>query len=221
MVWRIVSRNKIDDHLSLTFMNISPRRHWKLFLALCMYALPALPVAAEVYQFDKVHTQILFFVDHFGFSKSQGEFLEFEGQFTFDKNNFEKSEVYITIDAESIDMDDDKWNRKMMGKKYFNTSLNPTIEFESTRIERVDKSGARVHGNLTLLGATHPITLEMRFNKAGLNIATGKKTAGFSGHASLKRSDFGMDSYLKYIGDEVEIRLEVEGAIEPFRKNES
>jgi polyisoprenoid-binding protein YceI len=216
-----VGRNKIDDHLSFTVMKTSPRRLWKFLLALCMYAIPALPVSAEVYEFDKVHTQILFFVDHFGFSKSQGEFLDFEGQFTFDRNNFEKSAVRIIIDAESIDMDDDKWNRKMAGKKYFNTGTHRTIEFESTRIERVDESNARVHGNLTLLGTTRPITLEMRFNKAGLNIATGKKTAGFSGHASLMRSDFGMRSYLKYIGDEVEIRLEVEGAIEPFRKNDS
>ena len=213
--------NKIDHHLSFISKNNYLRSVLKILFALCLYALPALPVAAEVYQFDKVHTQILFFVDHFGFSKSQGEFLEFEGQFSFDKNNFEKSEVRITIDAESIDMDDDKWNRKMMGKKYFNTALHPTIEFKSTRIERVDESNARVHGNLTLLGTARPITLEMRFNKAGLNIATGKKTAGFSGHASLHRSDYGMSTFLKYIGDEVEIRLEVEAAVEPFRKNDS
>ena len=36
----------------------------------------AQPAKAEVetYEFDKPHTSILFFADHLGFSKSQGEF---------------------------------------------------------------------------------------------------------------------------------------------------
>lgn len=176
---------------------------------------------AREYTFDPVHTQILFFTDHFGFSKSQGEFLDFEGSFTFDERNFEDTEVELTIYADSIDMDDDKWNKKMKGKKYFNTKTFPTIRFVSTKIVAIDAQHAVVKGNLTLLATTRPIDVHMKFNKAGLNLASGKKTAGFSGHAMLKRSEFGMTAHLKYIGDEVEIRLEVEGFIEPVRKNDS
>ena len=179
------------------------------------------PAWAREYVFDPVHTQILFFADHFGFSKSQGEFLEFNGTFTFDKKDFEKTKVEITIFTDSIDMDDDKWNNKMRGKQYFNTEEYPTMKFVSTRIEAIDSRHAIVKGNLTLLDTTLPVDVHMRFNKAGLNIASGKKTAGFSGHAMLKRSAFGMTKHLKYIGDEVEIRLEVEGFIENVRKNDS
>ncbi len=176
---------------------------------------------AQEYVFDRVHTQILFFTDHFGFSKSQGEFLDFAGRFTFDKNNFDKTQVEITIYADSIDMDDDKWNKKMRGKKYFNSEKYPTIKFVSTRIVPIDGKHATVQGNLTLLDKTLPVDVHMKFNKAGLNIATGKKTAGFSGHAKLKRSAFGMTTHLKYVGDEVEIRLEVEGFMENVRKHDS
>lgn len=178
-------------------------------------------VWARDYVFDPVHTQILFFTDHFGFSKSQGEFLEFEGAFTFDERNFEKTEVEITIYADSIDMDDEKWNKKMRGKKYFNTKMYPTIKFVSTKIETIDSKQAIVRGNLTLLNATLPVDVHMKLNKVGLNLASGKKTAGFSGHALFRRSDFGMTSHLKYIGDEVEIRLEVEGFVEEVRRNDS
>lgn len=173
---------------------------------------------ARDYVFDPVHTQILFFTDHFGFSKSQGEFLDFEGTFTFDERNFNKTEVEITIYTDSIDMDDDKWNKKMKGKNYFNTKKYPTIKFVSTEIQSMDNKQAIVRGNLTLLNATLPIDVHMNFNKAGLNLASGKITAGFSGHALLKRSDFGMTSHLKYIGDEVEIRLEVEGFVQKVRR---
>jgi len=194
----------------------------RLILTAASFLVPSTGAArAEIYELDKLHTQILFFVDHFGFSKSQGEFLDFEGRFTFDRNNIEKSEVEITIYTDSIDMDDDKWNRKMRGKTYFNTKAHPNISFRSNRIESVDDKNISVYGNLTILGSTRPIKLEMRLNKTGLNLATGKKTAGFSGSAVLHRSDFGMTSHTKYIGDEVEIRLEVEGAVEPVRKNDS
>lgn len=189
-----------------------------IFLALLACAIR--PTWAAEYVFDKVHTQILFFVDHFGFSKSQGEFLDFEGKFTFDKRNFEKSEVRLTIFADSIDMDDEKWNKKMQGKRYFNTKNHPSIQFTSTSVETVDKKNAVVHGDLSMLDTTLPVEVYMRFNKAGMNLATGKRTAGFSGYAQLKRSDFGMKSHLRYIGDEVEIRLEVEGFVEATRKND-
>ncbi|MDJ0956100.1 MAG: YceI family protein [Arenicellales bacterium] len=192
----------------------------KAFIFTVLFVLTTGAARADEYMFDKLHTQILFFVDHFGFSKSEGEFLDFEGTFTFDKRNFEKSEVELTIFTDSIDMDDEKWNEKMKGKRYFNTTKYPTIQFTSTSVETVDERNAAIHGNLTLLDTTLPVTVYMRFNKAGVNLASGLRTAGFSGHARLRRSDFGMKSHLKYIGDEVEIRLEVEGFIEKKRKND-
>ena len=192
----------------------------KSFIFTVLFVLTTGATWADEYIFDKLHTQILFFVDHFGFSKSQGEFLDFEGTFTFDKRSFEKSEVELTIFTDSIDMDDEKWNEKMKGKRYFNTTKYPSIQFTSTSVEIVDERNAAIHGELTLLDTTLPVTVYMRFNKVGLNLATGMRTAGFSGHARLRRSDFGMKSHLKYIGDEVEIRLEVEGFIEKKRKND-
>lgn len=199
--------------------NRNPLRQ-RAFAAI-LTALCSLPAYGETYQLDKLHTQILFFVDHFGFSKSEGEFLDFDGQFTFVRNRIEDSVVEITIYSESIDMDDDKWNRKMRGKTYFNSDTHPTIEFQSTGVEHIGDDRFAVHGNLSMLGSTHPVTLNMKLNKVGVNLASGKKTAGFSGSAVLNRSEFGMDKHLKYIGDEVEVRLEVEGAVPPFRKNDS
>ena len=182
---------------------------------------PALATAADTYEIEPIHTQILFFVDHFGFSKSQGEFLEFEGQISLDKRKLENTRVDLTIYTSSIDMDDLKWNKKMLGKDYFNAEVYPTMEFESTRIEMTGETTAKVFGMLTLLGNARQIELDMKLNKTGINIATGRKTAGFSGRAVLYRSDFGMNTHLKYIGDEVEIRLEVEASVEPVRKNTS
>lgn len=193
------------------------RRHVPAFIWLACLASPGW---AEQYEFDKVHTQILFFVDHLGYSKSQGEFLEFDGRFSFDKSNFESTQVELTILTDSIDMDDEEWNREMKGKRYLNTGEHPTIRFASTSVEPLDNKSAIVHGQLTILGRTQPIALQMTFNKIGISLTSGKQVVGFSGRTTLNRSDFGMKSFLRFIGNEVEIRLEVEGFAEPRRKHD-
>jgi polyisoprenoid-binding protein YceI len=165
----------------------------------------------EIYDFDKAHTQILFFVDHLGFSKSQGEFHEYDGNFTIDRENPENSSVHVMIKTDSIDMDDEKWDAHMKNEDFFHTEKFPDMTFKSTSIEMTGENEALVTGDLTLLGVTKPVMLETVHNKTGEHPYSGKMVAGFSASASLKRSDFGMTYGLPGLGDEVEIRLEVEG----------
>lgn len=168
----------------------------------------------DLYRFDTVHTQILFFVSHLGFSNSQGEFLEFDGELLFDESRFSDARVTITIDAKSLDMDDEKWNKRLKGPKYFDVDNYPKIRFISTRIEPTGPKTADVHGDLTMHGVTRPVVLSMRFNRGAIHPLSQKYIAGFSGEAVIRRSEFGMTSDLKWVGDEVNIRLEVEGILE-------
>ena len=58
---------------------------------------------------------------------------------------------------------------------------------------------------------TKPVTLDVTFNKAGAHPFNPKKQLiGFSATGTLKRSEFGMKYALPAVGDEVEIRIEVE-----------
>ncbi len=183
-----------------------------LLFAVIVYSAPIL--GQELYRLDTVHTQILFFVSHLGFSNSQGEFLKFDGELMFDENRFSATKVTVTIDADSVDMDDDKWTARLKGRKYFNAENHPKIQFVSTRVEPTASRSADVFGDLTLLGVTRPVALQMSFNRAGRHPLSQKYIAGFSGHTVIKRSEFGMTSDLKWVGDEVHIRLEVEGILE-------
>lgn len=67
-----------------------------------------------------------------------------------------------------------------------------------------------VTGDLTLHGVTKPVTLDVTVNKLAENPLAKKEEAGFSATATLKRSDFGMKTFLPAIGDEVKLILEVE-----------
>ncbi|NBC34173.1 MAG: polyisoprenoid-binding protein, partial [Alphaproteobacteria bacterium] len=59
--------------------------------------------AAEEWTIDPSHTHILFFVNHFGMSDIQGEFMEFDGTFMLDRDNPENSSIDVTIDVGSLD----------------------------------------------------------------------------------------------------------------------
>lgn len=165
----------------------------------------------ETYDFDKAHTQILFFVNHLGFSNSQGEFHDYDGHFTFNRGEPEKSKIDVTIKTDSIDMDDEKWDDHMKNEDFFNVEKFPTMTFKSTGIEVTGENTAKITGDLTLLGVTKPVTLDVTHNKSAKHPFGEKFVAGFSAHATLKRSDFGMNYGLPMVGDDVEIRIEVEG----------
>jgi polyisoprenoid-binding protein YceI len=180
-------------------------------------ALPANASAQEAYyEFDKAHTQILFFADHLGFSKSQGEFLDYDGYFLFNRTKPEKSYVEITIKTDSIDMDHERWDNHMKSEDFFNVEKFPTMDFRSTGIEVLSDSTADITGDLTILGITAPVVLHTVFNKAGRHPFNQKYVAGFSAHTTVDRSVYGMTYGVPMIGDDVELRIEVEG----IRKDE-
>ena len=186
-----------------------------LTLTSALFSLILFPVSAQAagerYSFDKAHTQILFFVNHLGFSMSQGEFLGYDGHFVFDQENPAASSIEVEIQTASIDMDDEKWDTHMKDADFFDVENHPVMSFKSTGIEITGEKTANITGDLTLLGVTKPVVLATTFNKAGKHPFGDKYVAGFSAITMIKRSEFGMMYGLPMIGDDVEVRIEVEG----------
>ena len=72
---------------------------------------------------------------------------------------------------------------------------------------------AKVTGDFTMLGVTKPVVLDVKLNALmphPLPFMNAREVAGFSGTATIKRSDFGMTAYVPAVSDEVAITLEVE-----------
>jgi polyisoprenoid-binding protein YceI len=176
-----------------------------------LFAGFAQPASAQIetYLFDKPHTQIMFFVDHLGFAKSSGKFLDYTGKILWDKGEPEKSSVEVTIPLKSLDMGDQTWNEHTLAK-LFQADQYPDMVFKSTAIQKTSDKTANITGDLTLHGVTKPVVLAATFNNAGKHPMMDRQEAGFSATAHLKRSEFGMNEALPMIGDDVEIRIEVE-----------
>lgn len=186
-------------------------RFIRILTAVSFLFIAAPANAAEKYEFDTVHSQIIFFVSHLGFSISEGEFLDFDGHYIFDKENPAASSVEVSIDTASIDMDDEKWNAHLKNKDFFDVENFPAMTFKSTKIEVNGDKTADIHGDLTILGVTKPVVLKTNMVGEGVHPYSGKTVTGFSAHTTIKRSEFGMTYGLPGVGDDVEIRIEIEG----------
>ncbi len=186
----------------------------KLLLSLGVLSVMGLaqPAAAEIerYTLDKPHTQILFFADHLGFSHSMGKFTDYSGSIVFNREDPAGSSVEVSIPTASLEMNDDAWNQHMKGADFFNVEKFPTMTFKSTAIKVTGDNMADITGDLTLLGVTKPVTLHVKHNSSGKHAFSGKYISGFSATGTIKRSDFGMNYGLPAVGDEVELRIEVE-----------
>jgi polyisoprenoid-binding protein YceI len=178
---------------------------------LMFFAAAAVP-AADTYKLDPVHTQVLFTVDHLGFSKSTGKFHVKDGTITLDQKDPSKSSVNATIDVASLNMGDATWEAHLKDKNFFNSQQYPTMEFRSTSVTAKDSNNLTVKGDLTILGVTKPATLDVKVNRVADHPMTKKPHAGFSAVTKIKRSDFGMKYGIPAVGDDTEIRLEVEAA---------
>ena len=182
-----------------------------LLLGVLAFGFATPSFAADTYRFDQAHTQVLFFVSHLGFAMSQGEFHQVDGSFTFDAETPAASVIDVSIATDSIDMDHEKWTAHMKNADFFNVEKFPAMTFKSTGVEVTGEKTANITGDLTILETTKLVTLAVTHNKSGFHPYSGKSVAGFSARANIKRSEFGMTYGLPGVGDDVEIRLEVEG----------
>lgn len=174
------------------------------------FSAPAL--AADTYKFDPSHTQVVWSVNHFGFSHPSGKFALVDGSLTLDEAKPENSKVSATIAIANLYTGIDKLNEHILSDTFLDAKKFPTATFASNEVIVTGKDTAKVSGNLTLHGVTKPVTLDLTLNKLGENMMH-KKTAGFSATTNIKRSDFGIMAYLPNLGDEVKIEIESEANI--------
>jgi len=62
-----------------------------------------------------------------------------------------------------------------------------------------------------MYGVTKPVTFDVTYNKGGDHLSGKYKIDGFSAQTTIKRSDFGIDAFIPWISDEMEILIQVEG----------
>ena len=177
-----------------------------LFLVTCLIAAPA--QAADTYTIDPSHTYAHFGVSHLGFSTMRGRIDSTGGTFTIDGNS---GSVSVDLDPASVDTGHDKRDDHLRSPDFLNVVEFPEMKFESTSVS-LEEGGGSIDGNLTLMGQTNPVTLEITYWNCGEHPFSKKPTCGFDATTMIKRSDFGSEYGAPGVGDEMAIWIEIEGS---------
>ena len=180
-------------------------------LFFCILALTAFPAAAaETYKLDPAHTSVVFGVKHLGIANFYGSFRGPTGTFQFDEKNPSMNSIQIEVKADQIDTGVDKRDKDIKGPDFFDAAKHPLISFKSKSVKKSANGTYEVSGNLTLLGKTNPITVEVRETGSGKD-PWGNFRRGFETSFTVKRSDYGMDFMLSGLSDDVKLTVSVEG----------
>jgi polyisoprenoid-binding protein YceI len=190
----------------------------KIAIGVIALAVPFGALAApESYTIDPFHTFPNFEVNHLGMSNMRGHFGKTTGKFTID-HAAKTGSLDIAIQSASITTgDNDKSGRQrardehLRTPDFFNVAEFPAMTYKATSVKFNGDNPGTIEGNLTLLGVTKPVPLQVENWKCGPHPASKKEMCGGNASGTLKRTDFGMKFGVPMLGDELKLWIEIEG----------
>lgn len=182
----------------------------KLALAAALAAVSFTAAAADKYEFDGSHTNVVFSWTHFGLSNPSARFAKVEGEVLLDTADLTKSSVSVTIPVDSLRTDLPKFDEHLRSGDFFDLARFPAATFKSTKVEKAGDNKLKVTGDLTIHGVTKSTVLDVTVNKIGDHPMAKKPAAGFDAVTTVKRSDFGMGNYVPNVSDDVKIHITTE-----------
>lgn len=100
--------------------------------------------------------------------------------------------VFIEIDARSVNTGLTELEKHLKGEDFFNVEKHPKITFRSGKVEFEGDRPRAVHGELTLLGVTKPVTLSIASFNCRIHPMNKRYVCGVDASTSIRRSEFGM-----------------------------
>jgi Uncharacterized conserved protein len=165
------------------------------------------------YALETNHARILFSVSHMGFSTWYGDFSGATGTLVLDPAKPGEAKLDVTIPVASVSTTNTTLDGELKSAQWFDAAQFPTISFKSTKVTLTSPTTAKVEGALTFHGMTKPVVLDAAFKASGTNPMSKAFTIGFEVKGALKRSEFGVKTYVPLIGDDVDLIISA-----PFEK---
>lgn len=184
-----------------------------LAVALAVQAPATLSAQASAWAIDAAHSELTFRIRHY-VTKVRGTFSKWSGSISADPRNLATGSVNVSIDAKSIDTNNENRDNHLRSNDFFAADSFPALEFKSTSVA-VRGEEITIQGTLTIRGKTKPVTLSGSFGGITKD-AQGKDRIGFEASTKINRMDYGV-SWNRAVegggimlGDEVEINITIE-----------
>ena len=184
-------------------------------LAGIAFVVPSLSQAAT-WKSDPTHASVQFAVSHLMVSTVRGTFDTFDVTATIDENDVSRSSVEATIEVASVNTRNEKRDDHLKSADFFDVATHPTLTFKSKAVEKVQDNAYKVTGDLTLMGVTQEVVLEVTGSPKAMKDPWGNSRVGGTATTTINRTDYGLkynsvlDSGGVAIGEEVEITIDIE-----------
>ncbi|MEU5520307.1 YceI family protein [Streptomyces sp. NPDC047860] len=152
---------------------------------------PDLAALTGEYTIDPAHTTIGFVARHAMVTNVKGSFQDFTGTLELDGSDPAKSTATIDVVMDSIETGNADRDGHLKSADFFKTDEFPTMTFRTTKAEALGGDDYRITGDLTILGTTKPLTIDLEFNGAATD-PFGNQRVGFEGKAEILRSEWGL-----------------------------
>ena len=186
----------------MTTQSCAPLRAGRVCAALTLGILaqadvPA--VAAANWRIDPARTHIAFAIDAVGYPRTHGQFRQFAGRISVDFEHPDKSSVSFHVQSQSVDVGSSSFDDYLRSVAFLDSTRFPSIDFVSSSVAKVDDHTVRVTGELTLLGVTHPLSVDVAVQREG-----GGRLA-FLAKTNIDRLEYGMNSGFPLVSRDVEL----------------
>ncbi len=181
-------------------------------IVLLALSLVTTSVMADEYVIDKkgMHASIQFRIIHLGYSWLWGRFNDFDGEFTYDKNNPNASKIDVTINTKSIDSNHAERDKHLRGEEFLDVEQFPKSTFVSSSFTMKADGSGELKGDFTLRGITKPITIYVSYIGEG-DDPWGGYRVGFEGTTRIALADYGILKDLGPASKELDLFLSIEG----------
>lgn len=172
------------------------------------------PADSVTWVIDVTHSELTFKIRHFA-SRVRGQFNTWQGTIAAPSDkSFDAGTVSVTIDASSVDTNNEKRDNDLRSDNFFDVTKFPTITFKSTKAT-VAEDQLTLWGDLTIKGITKPVVLKGTYNGV-VPDGRGGMRAGFEASTKINRLDWNVtwnravEGGGLMLGDEVEITIAIE-----------
>jgi len=172
----------------------------KIFITILIAYCSLGTMYAQQYQPVNDKSSVKFSIKNFGV-KTGGDFKGLEGSIEFDKSNPEKAQFDISIQASTVNTDNNSRDSHLRKEEYFDVEKFPKISFKSEKVTSKG-SGFSVTGKLTIKGVTKSVSFPFT--------AVPKEDGYlFEGSFDINRKDFKVGGNSMVLGDNVTVSLSV------------
>ncbi len=179
------------------------------------FSVPGVPLTRpeQPGRSTRANSDISFRIRHF-VSRVRGTFHVWSGTIRSDSADWRDGSVDVTIQASSIDTQNDRRDADLKSEDFFEVTRFPTINIRSNSVA-VEGTTLRITGDLTIHGVTRRVVLEGSYDGTTSN-PQGKPRAGFEVRATINRTEYGVtwnrvvEGGGVMLGDDVEIEISVE-----------